>query len=190
MRLSMTQPRAPTIGADTSTSASTISRNMSTTSSSYSYQRSMTSRNDWVVALESTFASFNDWHPGIEGIIIDNIHVEVGKLSNHRDRAMFETSTSCPNLMTLLELVSLCRSAGLKTDDWPDGHHAAPTTWEKGYGSVTIVASLPAKGTFEIPPHSPGPSTYAAKCMDSSFSHPIASVTLINCYRSFASGLN
>ena len=84
---------------------------------------------------------------------------------------MFETSTNCPSLMASPELVSLCPSIGFKTN-WPDGHHAASTTWEKGSGSVMTIAPLLAKGTFEIPPHPPDPSNSVANCMDSSFSHP------------------
>ena len=56
-------------------------------------------RGDRVAAIESIVASLEDWRPGVDGII-DDMRLEVWRLSKHWNRMVGTMPAGAPGLMT------------------------------------------------------------------------------------------
>lgn len=103
-------------------------------------------RGDRVAAIESIVASLEDWRPGVDGII-DDMCLEVWRLSKHWNRTVGTMPAGAPGLMTSPEWFAE-RSPTGTTTTWPDGHRVG-----RGYGVVTTLTPTQAKGTDPDPPY-------------------------------------
>lgn len=106
-----------------------------------------------VDALEQAAMSFDSWKPQIEASIND-IRVEVGQLSKHWERSVFEHG---PKETALLEKPGSASARPSARDhaDGPGGHREDSTHRDTGFGSVLTYTHVPDKGQFHSQPPTP-----------------------------------
>jgi hypothetical protein len=114
-------------------------------------------------ALERAATSLEDWRPSMEGTL-DDVYLEVGKLSKHWERALRERSPllfpTAPQLsgdsQLLLHEHFISSSASERPPaadfaDRPHGHCYDNYYREDGFGSVTTLVHPPVKGACCLP---------------------------------------
>lgn len=110
-----------------------------------------------VAALEKATADLAAWRPGMEGLL-DDIKLEVQKLTRPRDRQVFDAMSHQPGILASSPTAPAQFIAGLNAKP-PDGHGFDSTTRDAVSGVVTTWTHIPAKGTPHTPPVvSPPPS--------------------------------
>jgi hypothetical protein len=114
-----------------------------------------------VAALEKVTADLATWRPGMEGLL-DDIKLEVQKLTAPRDRQVFEAMSHQPGILASPPTAPTQFVTGLNAKP-PDGHGFDPTTRDVVSGVVTTWTHIPAKGTPHTPPIVfPPPSLFSA----------------------------
>lgn len=110
--------------------------------------------------IEKTAASLDAWCLDIEGTVED-IRLEVGKLSKHWERTLRDGKSVEPPL-----IASPLPSAAGRAAELPNRHRVDLLNREGDHGVVTTVVHPPGKGTFSEPPppfHSHQPSRFDAR---------------------------
>jgi hypothetical protein len=136
--------------------------------------------------LERAASTFDDWSASMEGTV-DDIKLEVGKLSRHWERSVRKrspaliptsasppvTSKNTPGVHTqLLQFGDFKpssasgRPSAADIADRPNGHISDNLTREGGYGSVTTIAHPPVKGAFRLPTPPPVMVNHVKPSMD------------------------
>jgi hypothetical protein len=146
--------------------------------------------------LERVAASFEEWRPGVDGLV-DDICLEVGKLSKFYERSVRErspplfpvgspsaaagasattspfpspTGGGIPPHSQVLKIQSASeRPSAPGMADRPSGHGFDNSYREDGFSSVTTVVHAPVKGAFRLP--TPAPSPKPSKCVVPSFGY-------------------
>jgi hypothetical protein len=137
--------------------------------------------------LERAASTFNDWSASMEGTV-DDIKLEVGKLSRHWERlvrerspALIPTSASPPvdskntpgvhkQLLQFGDFKpssTFRRPSAADITDRPNGHSSDNLNRECGYGSVTTIAHPPVTGAFRLPTPPPVMVNHVKPSMDS-----------------------
>lgn len=97
-------------------------------------------------ALEKTTGLLEDWRQNLEGII-DDLRLEVGRVSKHWERVLMDKPSSMPGILALAPSAGERPPAG-STAASPCGHCFESGNREMKFGSVTTLLSPPDKGTF------------------------------------------
>lgn len=97
-----------------------------------------------MVALEDAITDLNDWRPPM--LMGFSTHVLRRRVLLNNGIGQFATQlVTIATLMTSPESIAVHPPTRVLTD-WPSGHRDEMTSWERGYGSVTIVPTI-ANGT-------------------------------------------
>jgi hypothetical protein len=99
-----------------------------------------------VQAPEKNAGQIEDWHASMEGVV-DDLRLEVGKISKNWERAVVDNSTTMTGVLAPSPPAVARPSAGV-TADLPHGHRVELITGEDGFGSVTTLLHPPVKGTY------------------------------------------
>ncbi|RLN30976.1 uncharacterized protein C2845_PM05G36120 [Panicum miliaceum] len=103
-----------------------------------------------VRVLEKVAASLDEWCPDIEGTV-DDLKLEVSKLSKHWERSVLNQAPPVP-LLSSSPLMAAGDSSAGHTAEPPRGHRDELMRRADGYGSVTTVIHPPVKGTCTSQP--------------------------------------
>lgn len=116
----------------------------------------LTTSNDLrVSALERVAGSLEEWRPSIDATV-DDIKLEVGKLSKHWERAV--RARSPPIILTPAPTPVAVHTSTPHTTDKPHGHRVDNSPREGDFGSVTTIVHPPANGVYRLPTPPPKPS--------------------------------
>jgi hypothetical protein len=96
-----------------------------------------------VQALEQNTSLIADWRSSMEGVV-DDLRLEVGKVSKNWERAVVDKSTSMAGVLAPSPPV-VERPAARFTAEPPHGHHIELFTEEDGFGSVTTLLHPPGQ---------------------------------------------
>jgi hypothetical protein len=96
--------------------------------------------------LESTVAAFDEWKPQIEAFMED-IKIEVGKLSRHWDRSVHDPTFVNPGLIPNPKSATERLPASDAFANGPNGHCYDTVHREDGFRLVFVQTHLPVKGT-------------------------------------------
>jgi hypothetical protein len=115
---------------------------------------------DRVVALETASNVFEDWRQGLEGVV-DDLKLEVGKVSRYWERAVVDKPTSVAGILAPSPSAAIFApsptaagrpSAGSPATS-PHGHRVNNHNREGEFGSVTTLLHPPVKGMcLPLPP--------------------------------------
>jgi hypothetical protein len=105
--------------------------------------------NEQVGHLESAAAVFDEGKPRIEAFVED-VKLEVGKLSHHWDRSVRDITNTGPGIIPNPKSVTERPPALDGSADGSDGHCDTNCyrDWEGGFGSVYVQTHLLIKGTY------------------------------------------
>jgi hypothetical protein len=104
-----------------------------------------------VQALKDASGVFEEWWLSMEGVI-DDLRLEVGKVSKHWERAVVDKSTAMTGVLAPTPPAVERPSAGAIANS-PCGHRFKMRNREDGFGSVTTLLHPSVKGTcLQIPP--------------------------------------
>ncbi|CAL4889713.1 unnamed protein product [Urochloa decumbens] len=93
--------------------------------------------------IETVASTLEDWRPEIEATVED-IRLEVTKLTKHWDRAVLNGASGSSGLMAQPESAAVRSPAGT-VPDWPSGHRVEQAPREGGFGSVMTLLHPPVK---------------------------------------------
>ncbi|XP_039796712.1 uncharacterized protein LOC120661815 isoform X1 [Panicum virgatum] len=102
-----------------------------------------TQKDERISKIESIAASLDEWRPSIDGLV-DDLKLEVGKLTKHWGRSVREREVGHTGLLSQFELAPARLPAGDPASR-PNGHHVADIHRADGYGVVTTLTPLPVK---------------------------------------------
>ncbi|WVZ83697.1 hypothetical protein U9M48_030818 [Paspalum notatum var. saurae] len=108
---------------------------------------------DRVGALEHAAAVFDEWRPGMEGLV-DDIKLEVGRLSKHWERAVMEKPLDIKGVLASSPTAAERPPAG-STAERPHGHRVESSHRVDGYGGVYTMDHHPVKGAYTRPSSRP-----------------------------------
>jgi hypothetical protein len=94
-----------------------------------------------VTALEKASGVFDDWRMSMEGAM-DDLRLEVGKISKHWERAVVDKSTSMAGVLSHVPTANERPLVGSSANS-PHGHHFETSNWEGEFGSVTTLVHPP-----------------------------------------------
>jgi len=97
-----------------------------------------------VQSIEKVAASLDAWSPEIEGTV-DDIRLEVGKLTKHWERTLRDGKSGEPPLIALPNPVSAPPPPSSAADP-PHGHRVGPFHREGDHGVVMAVVHPPGTG--------------------------------------------
>ncbi|WVZ88489.1 hypothetical protein U9M48_035006 [Paspalum notatum var. saurae] len=114
------------------------------------------SHEERVGALEHAAAVFDEWRPGMEGMV-DDIKLEVNKLSKHWERAVLDKPLDSKGVLAPSPTAAERPPAG-STAERPYGHRVESAHRDDGYGGVYTMDHHPVKGAYTaLPSHPPSP---------------------------------
>jgi hypothetical protein len=103
-----------------------------------------------VQALEQNVSLIADWRSSMEAVV-DDLRLEVGKVSKNWERAVVDKSTSMVGVLAPSPPAIEPLAAWLPTE-LPHGHRIELFTGEDGFGSVTTLLHPLIKGTSPTAP--------------------------------------
>jgi len=101
-----------------------------------------------MVAVETVAASLEEWRPGIDGLV-DDLKLEVRKLSSHWERSVRNTASVDPGPIAAPELPAAGLPSAGSTAIRPNGHHVEQNHREDDFGVVTTLLHPPVKGAYD-----------------------------------------
>ncbi|WVZ90589.1 hypothetical protein U9M48_036876 [Paspalum notatum var. saurae] len=104
--------------------------------------------------VETAAANMEEWRQEMEASVED-MHLEVKKLSKHWDRAVMDQATLAPGIMGATPSAAVRPPAG-STADTASGHRQEQHHRVDGFGVITTLLPHPVKGMRTTPP-SPTP---------------------------------
>lgn len=110
----------------------------------------VTDQQQYVSALEKASGVFDDWCTNIEGTM-DDLRLEVGKVTKHWECAVFDKSTAMLGVLAPMSPATDRQSVASTTIS-AHGHHVDMNHREDGFGSITTLVHPLVKGTcFQLP---------------------------------------
>lgn len=105
---------------------------------------------------------FEDWCPQV-GAVVDDVKLEIGKLTRHWDRSVHDLASMDPALVPIPKSAFERPPITDPSADGPHGHHVESIHRDEGFGSVYTHTAIPVKGACSLPtptfPRS-GPRSY------------------------------